>query len=83
MVTVILNLRLGMAINFYDVLYGLRPRRGTGIASIEANMLQHLAPRYFPWYTNAYNALDRDMYLGIIAAYGMGPRAIHLLWRYW
>ena len=31
----------------------------------------------------AYYALDRDMCLGIIAVYGIGPKTIRLLRTYW
>ena len=31
----------------------------------------------------AYDALDRNRCLNILAAYGMAPWAIRLLWWYW
>ena len=31
----------------------------------------------------AYDALDWDRCLKILAAYGVGPRVIRLLWKYW
>ena len=31
----------------------------------------------------AYNALDRSRCLDILEGYGVGPRALHLLHRYW
>ena len=30
-----------------------------------------------------YNALDRFRCLEILEGYGVGPRALHLLYRYW
>ena len=31
----------------------------------------------------SYDALDREMDLELLAAYGFGPRKVRLLWTYW
>ena len=31
----------------------------------------------------AYDALDRERALDLLAAYRVGPRTVHLLWTYW
>ena len=41
-VAVILNCRLTSSITFHDVLHGFREGRGTGTATLEAKLLQHL-----------------------------------------
>ena len=41
-VTGILNRRLAAAIKLYEMLHGFRMGRGTGTASLEANLIQHL-----------------------------------------
>ena len=41
-VMTILNLRLTMVIQLHNTLHGFHTDRGTGTASLEANMLQHL-----------------------------------------
>ena len=33
--------------------------------------------------SKAYNALDRDRYLGILVGYGLRPSTIHILQTYW
>ena len=89
-VTVILNCRLRMAITFHDVIHGFHSGRGEVIASLKTNMPQQLADMREEVLYNilldlhkAYYALDRDIYLGILAAYKMGSRAIRLLWWSW
>ena len=89
-VTVILNCRLRMAITFHDVIHGFHSGRGEVIASLKTNMPQQLADmrkevlyKIFLDLHKAYYALDRYRYLGILAAYKMGPRAISLLWCSW
>ena len=38
----VINCHIGAVINYYDILHGLQVVRVTGIASLEANLLQHL-----------------------------------------
>ena len=61
-----------------------------GTAALEAKLLQHLtAMRYAFLYEvlldlqKAYGALDWDRCLEILAAYGLGPRALRILRTYW
>ena len=42
-VAVILNLRFPSSITYHDVLHGFREGRGTGTATLEANLIQQLA----------------------------------------
>ena len=56
------------SITFHDVLHGFRAGRGTGTATLEANMIQQLAAIreefldvIFLNLTKAYDALERSM----------------------
>ena len=42
-VTVILNFRFTVSITFHDVFHGFQAGRGTGMASLEAKLIQQLA----------------------------------------
>ena len=64
--------------------------RGTGTASLEANLPQDLmAMSYEVLYEillylhKAYDALDHDYCLKTLAAHGVSPWSLLLLWRYW
>ena len=66
-----------------------RAGQGTGTATPEAKLLQQLTDtreavifEVFLDIQKVYDALDRDRCLGIMAAYGVGPRAIRLLRKY-
>ena len=79
-----------MDIAFHDVLHGLCTGRGTKIASLDANMTHDLAAMreevlYYIFLDmhRAYYGLYIYRCLGILSGYGVGPRAIHLLWCYW
>ena len=83
----ILHRRLTTAITYHDFLHDFRAGRGTGTATLEAKLLQHLAAmREEVLYvisldlTKAYEALDRSRILEILEGYGVGPRARRLLW---
>ena len=76
----ILNLRLAAAIQFHGTLHGFQAGRGTGTASLDDKLLQYLMEMteevlydIFLDLHKAYNALNRDCYLDILAAYGVGP----------
>ena len=63
----ILNFRLTSSITFHDSLHGFRASRGTGTATLEANLLQKLAALreevlyvIFLDLHKAYNALERS-----------------------
>ena len=86
----ILNRRLMEVIRFHDVLQGFRAYHGTGTDSLDAKIIQQLTPMREEFLFNvfldlqkSYDALYRDMCLGIIAAYGVGPIKIRLLRTYW
>ena len=89
-VSSIINARLQASINFHDSLHGFRSQRGTGTATIEAKLVQQLAiVHQVPLFAvfldlhKAYDSLDRNRTLDILAAYGVGPNTIRLLQRYW
>ena len=78
------------SIKFHDGLHGGLPGRGTGTATIEAKLAQSLAWRdQCPLYQiyvdlkKAYDALDRERTLDILAAYGVGPRMLALQKHFW
>ena len=89
-VTSLLNQRLTEAIKFHDVLHGFRASRGTGTAALEASLLKQLTAmreavlfEVFLDLQKAYVTMDWDRFLEIIAAYGVGPKALQLLQTYW
>ena len=89
-VAVILNRRFTASITYHDFLHGFRAGRGTGTATLEANLLQQLAALreevlyvIFLDLHKAYNALDRSRCLEILEGYGIGTRARKLLQKYW
>ena len=75
---------------FHDVMHGFRAGRGMGTADLEAKLLQQLTDmreavlfEVFLELQKAYDALDWDICLDILAAYRVGPRTLRLLWTYW
>ena len=89
-VAAILNRRLAASITFHNFLHGFRAVRDTGTATLEANLLQHLAALreevlyvIFLDLHKAYDALDRSRYLEILEGLGVGPQARRLLQKYW
>ncbi len=77
-------------IKFHDGLHGELPGQGTGTATIEAKLAQSLAWRnQCPLYQiyvdlkKAYDALDREQTLNILAAYGVGPKMLRLEKHFW
>ena len=86
----IINRRLLSSVQFHDILYLFRAGRGTGTATLEANILQQLIYMretvlhyIFLDLLKAYDALDRERRLDILAEYGVGPRTIRILRTYW
>ena len=86
----VVNRKIGAAVKFHDCLHGFRARRGTGTATLEANTLQHLTEtreafiyEIFLDLSKAYDALDRERCLVILARYGIGPRINRVLRIYW
>ncbi len=78
------------SIKFHDGLHGRLSGRGTGMATIEAKLAQSLAwHKQCPLYQiyldlkKAYDALDREQMLDILAAYGVGPKMLRLQKHFW
>ena len=89
-VTGILNCRLTKGIQFHDTLHGFFTGRGTGTASLEANLPQQLMDmrsevlhEILLYLHKAYDDLYRDYCLENLAAHGVGPWTLRLLRRYW
>jgi hypothetical protein len=78
------------SIKFHDCFHGGLPKRGTGMASIEAKLAQQLAWRdQCPLYKiyldpkKAYDAIDRGRMLKILDAYGAGLNFLRLQNLFW
>ena len=76
---VILHCRLTTGLKLHDALHGFREGRGTGTATLEANLLQQLAAMrekvlyvIFLDLTKAYDALDRSKSMEILKGNGVG-----------
>ena len=77
---------LTVVIQFHDTLHRFHTARGAGTASLKAKLLLQLMTMreevLYDIYLDlhqAYDALDRNICLGISGPYGVGPRAICLL----
>lgn len=86
----IIDMRLKTNISFHDALHGFRAKRGTGTAIFEAKLFQQLASiqqvpifEVFLDLRKAYDTLDRERTLEILAQYGAGARMLRLLRQYW
>ena len=86
----LLNRRLTGEITYHDAIHGFLAVQGTGTAALKAKLLQHLTAMMgavlfdvFLGIQKAYNALDQERSLELIAAYGVGPRTLKILWKYW
>ena len=82
----LLNRWLTSAITFHDLLHGFQAGCGTGTATLEDNLIKRITDmreevlfQVFLDLYKAYNALYRDRCLGILEAYGVGPKTIRLL----
>ena len=89
-VAAIINRRFTASIAYHDFLCGFRAGRGTGIATLEAKLLQQLGALgeevlyvIFLDLHKAYDALDRSRCLEILEGYGVGPQDRNLLKTYW
>ena len=88
--TGILNLCFTSVIQFHDVFHCFWANRGTGTTTLEKKLIQQLTSmreavlyEIFMDLQKAYNNLERDRCLEILAAYGVGPRVIWFIWMYW
>ena len=78
------------SIKFHDCLHGGLAKRGTGTATIEAKLHQSMVwhdqcPLYEIYIDlkKAYDALDRERMLNILAIYGVGPKVLALQKHFW
>ena len=74
----------------HGALHEFRTRRGTGAATLEANLYQNLeGPAHKPLFQvliyvrNTYNFLDREWCLELRIGYGLGKNLDRLLEKYW
>ena len=88
-VTGLLNRCFTLVIQFHDVLYAFWVGCGTGNTALKAKMLQNITAireavlyEILLYLHKVFATLDRDRCLDIIAVYGVGPRALCLLWTY-
>ncbi len=79
-----------MSIKFHDGLHGGLPGQGIGTATIKAKLAQSLAwhnqcllYQIYVYLKKAYDVLDREQTLNILAAYGVRPRMLHLQKYFW
>ena len=86
----IINYRLSYYIQFHDIMHGFHAGRGTGTATLKANLLQKIISMWYIVFHNifvnlskSYDALDMELCLDIMEVYGVGPRTIRILWTYW
>ena len=86
----LLNRRLTAAITYHDALHGFRAGLGTGTAAFEVKLIQLLTAmreaflfEVFLGLQKSYDALDQEMSLEIITAYGVGPKMLRILCTYW
>ena len=90
LVQAIIGNRIKKAIKFHDALHGFCFRRGTGTALIEmklhrelADMLGKILFQMFLDLKKAFDTLNRERLLEVMAAYGVGPRLLQLIRAFW
>ena len=89
-VALILNRRFTVAITYRDFLHIFGAGRGMGTANLNLKLLHQVTAireavihTIFLDLQNEYDDLDRSRCLDILKGYGVGPRALHVLRRYW
>ena len=89
-VSAIMDSRCKAEIKFHDALHGYVAHRGTGTAITEAKLFQQLAAisqqpawEVFVDLRKAFDCVDRTRTLEILEQYGVGPRMLRVLTRYW
>ena len=82
----VVNWWIGAVVKFHDVLQGFRAGRGTGAASLEANILQQImSMREEVLYEvllnlwKFYDALYRERCMDILVGFGIGSRTESIL----
>ena len=87
---VIVNHRFTSSITYHNSLHGFRVDRGTGTTTLEVKLIQQvmdmreeILQSIFLELHKVYNDLDRSRCLEILEGYGVGPRALRLLPRYY
>lgn len=88
--SMIVYLRALKVIKFHPGIHGFRSHRGCDTAILEAKLeMQWAAFQSLPYFqifldlTKAYDSIDRDKLLDILAAYGFGPNTLRFLRRVW
>ena len=86
----IIHIRLSESIKFHPGIHAFRRHCGTGTAILEAKLLmqkaiQNSTPLYqvFMDLSKAYDMLDRNRLMTILAGYGVGQNVRRLLTNYW
>ena len=85
----LLNRRLTAVIYFQDMLHWFQAGRGTGTSALEAMLTQQLTSmreavlfEVFLDIQKAYDTLERESELDLLAAYDVRPRTVRLLRKY-
>ena len=88
-IEILMDARL-QVVEIHDCLHGFCAGRGTGTATLEVKLTQQLAhleqaPLYgiFIDLRKAYDAMDRDECEKILEGYGVGPRMLRIIVRFW
>ena len=88
-IEILIDRRL-QAIEFHDSLHGFLSGRGTGMATTEVKLAHQLTyleqkPLFgiFIDLRKAYDAMDRERYLEILEANGVGTKLLRLLEHFW
>ena len=82
----IIYCQISSSIQFHDALHGFCAGRGTGTANLYYNLIQNIIymgekviHSIFLDLRKAYDALERDRCLDILAGYGVGPGTLYIL----
>ena len=80
-VSVVANCWIGAEVDYQDMLNGYREGRGMRTTHLKVNLLQKLTEvreevlyEVFLGLQKAYDTLDREYCIDILASYGIGPR---------